>query len=285
MRRGLRRVLSLSLGLVIGTGLVPAAASAGTSAPSLAWVMNSHAISELKAAGASGSLLDNAFGNGHSYVQGNPAPGSLGVPTVTYDSYADLAKAFSSGALPGHYRAVLLDLEDWPLTPAKEQVSPARYEQAAAALVHHHRVDGHRMLFITAPAVDIVKARCTCSSDAARKQYLDWDIAGGAARYADVFDIQAQNDEQNVSSYQSFVTQAARQARAANPHVTVLAGLSTDNGSQEVYGYELIKAYQAVQHATAGYWLNIPGRSPQCPQCRGPYPGPAVTLLRKIYAS
>lgn len=65
----------------------------------------------------------------------------------------------------------------------------------------------------------------------------------------------------------------------------MLAGLSTDNGSQEVYGYELIKAYQAVQHATAGYWLNIPGRSPQCPQCRGPYPGPAVTLLRKIYAS
>ncbi len=62
------------------------------------------------------------------------------------------------------------------------QINPAKYEQLAASLVHKHKVDGHTMLLIDAPAVDIVQARCSCPGDSARQHYLQWDIAGGAAR-------------------------------------------------------------------------------------------------------
>jgi hypothetical protein len=275
----------LCLALLVGvTGAVMSPIGAGASAPDITWLINAHAITLLRQAGANSSLLDEAFGDAHSYVPGKPSPGSLGMPTATYYSYADIKTAFSKGALPGPYRAVLLDMEHWDATPTTEQDSPAKYEQLAAQLAHSHSVDGNRMLFITAPAVDLVRARCACSTgSSARQQYLDWDFAGGAARYADVFDVQAQNDERDVPSYDSFVSKAAQQARTANRHVTVLAGLSTDNGSQEVYGYQLTNAYHAVQDEVAGYWLNIPGPSTQCPSCGGPWPGPALTLLQNIY--
>jgi hypothetical protein len=283
MARGVRWALCFALlAGGAGGGLMPGVARAST--PGITWLIDAHALTLLKNAGASSSLLNEAFGGSRTYVPGRPAPGSLGMPTATYYSYAAIKTAFSNGTLPGPYHAVLLDMEHWRYTPTSEQKSPATYEKLSAQLVHGHTVDGRKMLFITAPAVDLVRARCTCSSgSSARQQYLTWDIAGGAARYADAFDIQGQNDERDISSYESFVGKAAGQARAANSHVAVLAGLSTDNGPQEVYGYQLINAYQAVRGKVAGYWLNIPGPSNQCPSCGGPYPGPALTLLRKIY--
>jgi hypothetical protein len=236
----------------------------------------------LRGAGASSTLMTEAFGGTRAYVFGKP--GSLGIPTVTYDSYTAIQKAFADGALPGKYRAVLLDMEHWTFTPLAEQRSPATYERMAANLVHSRMVAGHPMLLIDAPAVDIVRARCGCSSGAsARQHYLTWDIAGGAARYADVIEIQAQNDERDLPSFKQFVAAAARQARAAHSAVAVLAGLSTDNGAQEVSGSQLYQAYLGVRGLVAGYWLNIPGKSPQCPGCGGPYPKPALSLLRKIY--
>ena len=241
------------------------------------WIINAHAITLLRGAGAGNALLTKAFGGSHAYVSGTPD--GFGLPTATYDSYPAVQSAFASGALPGKYRAVLLDLEHWSFTPAAEQTNPAKYERLTAALVH-----AHNMLLITAPAVDIVKARCTCSTAAAqRSHYLSLNIAAGAARYANAIDIQAQNDERSLASYRAFVSAAAKQARAANQSVLVLAGLSTDNGATRVTGAQLFAAYQAVRSLVSGYWLNIPAKSAQCPACAGPFPGPALTLLHKIY--
>jgi hypothetical protein len=220
------------MGIALGSS-APAALAA--TAPSK-WIINAHAITLLRGAGASNALLTEAFGGSHAYVSG--MPDGFGIPTVTYDSYSAVQKAFASGALPGKHQAVLLDLEHWSLTPAAEQSNPAKYEQLTAALVH-----AHQMLLITAPAVDIVEAQCACSTAAAQRQhYLSLNIAAGAARYANVIDIQAQNDERGVASYQAFVSVAASQARAANNSVVVLAGLSTDNGAIRVTGAQQFAA-------------------------------------------
>jgi hypothetical protein len=284
-RHGLRCAPAAALlAGIAGAWLIPPAVTASaTTAPQVSWLISSNAINLLKQAGASSALLTEAFGNKNAYVVGKPSAGSLGIPTATYDSYADIQRAFADGALPGPYQAVLLDMEHWQFTPPAEQKSPEKYERLAAALVHQHTVNGHMMLFIAAPATDIVAARCQCSGSSARYYYLHWDIAGGAARDADVVDIQAQNDETQLSSYASFVSQAAADAKQANPHVVVLSGLSTDNGPAEIWGGQLFQAYQAVRAQVAGYWLNIPAKSAQCPACGGPFPRPALSLLRKIY--
>lgn len=277
-RPGLVLALVAAIGITLGASQ-PAALAA--TAPKPTWVIDAHAVDLLRGAGASGSLLNEAFGGTRAYVSG--PPGSLGIPTATYDSYTAIEQAFADGALPGKYRAVLLDMEHWKFTPQAEQVDPAKYERLAAILVHKHKVGGRAMLLIDAPASDIVQARCGCKGASVWQHYLDWDIAGGAARYADVIDIQAQGEEQVLPNYKQFVATAARQARKAHSAVVVLAGLSTDNGAEEVFGSQLYQAYLDVRGLVVGFWLNIPSQGPHCPKCAGPYPGPALSLLRKIY--
>jgi hypothetical protein len=270
--------LPLALGITLGAGQSAALASP---TPKHTWVIDAHAVDLLRGIGASGALLNEAFGGTRAYVSG--PPGGLGIPTATYDSYTAIQNAFADGALPGKYRAVLLDMEHWNFTPHVEQVNPAKYEQLAAALVHRHKAGGHAMLLIDAPASDIVQARCSCTGASVWQHYLDWNIAGGAARYADVIDIQAQGLERVLPNYKQFVAAAARQARQAHSAVVVLAGLSTDNGSQEVLASQLYQAYLDVRGIVVGFWLNIPGPGPHCPKCGGPYPRPALSLLKKLY--
>lgn len=273
--------LPLAVAIILGAGQPAALASTAPRAAKPTWVIDGHAVDLLRGAGASAKLLNEAFGGTRAYVSG-PA-GNLGIPTVTYDSYTAIKQAFADGALPGTYRAVLLDMEHWKFTPRAEQLNPAKYEQLAASLVHKHKVGGHAMLLIDAPASDIVQARCACKGASVWQHYLDWDIAGGAARYADVIDIQAQGEELVLPSYKQFVTTAARQARQAHSAVVVLAGLSTDNGPREVFFSQLYQAYLGASPHVAGFWLNIPGPGSHCPKCGGPYPGPALSLLKKIY--
>jgi hypothetical protein len=75
------------------------------------------------------------------------------------------------------------------------------------------------------------------------------------------------------------VHQAARQARAANPRVTILAGLSTNPPGAEVTSQQLTAAIRATSGVVSGYWLNIPGRGPRCPTCNAPRPDLARQLL------
>jgi hypothetical protein len=51
------------------------------------------------------------------------------------------------------------------------------------------------------------------------------------------------------------VAAAAAQARAANPHVVIYAGLSTQRVTSAA---ELIQDYMATRNLVDGYWMNIP---------------------------
>jgi hypothetical protein len=283
-------VAALTVLLGISPALARPAIHAATGAKPITWLIDAQAVRYLRNDNAPGSLLKKAFSK--AYVPGDPKVAGLGIPAVTYTNYWTLHHAVKTGALPGQYQAVLLDLEDWPLTPGYQQVDPGKYERLAESAVHSVRLsDGHRMAFITAPAADLVRAICkkkhiSCSGGSSvRRHYLQFHIARDAGHYSDVFDIQAQDDERHVDSFKKFALAAAKQARSRNPKVKVLVGLSTDNGKQEVYGYQLIKAFNAVWGTPDidGFWLNIPKKSKNCPSCGGPFPGPALTLLKKIY--
>src|SRR5262249_2736068 len=112
--------------------------------------------------------------------------------------------------------------------------------------------------------------------------YLRLGIAADAARYADVFDIQAQRAERSTELYTTFVRQAAAQAREANPKVVVLAGISTNPNGQHVTADDLLRAIAATRDVVDGYWLNIPRPGPHCPRCNDYRPDIAIDVLHRL---
>jgi hypothetical protein len=221
----------------------------------------------------------NFIMSGMKGVEGFPA-GYRALPTAGFRSYADLKRALDSGKLSKEVKAVLWDPESWEFTPAEEQHDIAKYAGLAAEAVH-----SHGLIFIATPATDLTK---TLSPDVKTDRYdefLRLGIATAAARYADVYEVQAQGSLGNLELYTHFVKGAAAQARAANPKVIVFAGLSTNPSGKHVTPKDLYDAVTATRGDVAGYWLNIPGGGPACPKCGEPQPQVAVELLKMLAAA
>lgn len=238
----------------------------GVSLKSVTWIISERSIALLQA-GASRALIDRAFNNSRSYVYG-ATPSALGVPTAYYTSYAKIKAAFKAGKLPGRFKAVIYDNERWPGTPLIEQRHPARYEQLAGRLLRQYG-----LMYIATPTPDLTWSTGNPREDS-YKAYLQRHIAGRAARYAQVFDVQGQVRETNLREFTSFNAAAARQASEANPQVVVVVGIRTNPSpdTSVTATTELIKAYNAVTKFAKGFWLNVNG-----------HPKPAICLLEKVY--
>ena len=251
---------SRCLGRVIVSVVIVVAAAACSGATTLpvastcpGWILTYAVFKALSRESDAGLLFDNR----RTYVIVTASTigglrGWLCNPTVDFASYSAMRRAFDDGSIPAGIVAVLYDNEDWTKTPVPERRNPAAYEELAAALVH-----SHHMVFITSPAADLVHVLDPNGSGTEFRLYLELDIAGTAARYADVLDIQAQGEEAAIGDYESFVKQATAQARAANPKVIVYAGLSTARAPHAADA--MIAAIAATRHAVSGYWLNVVG--------------------------
>jgi hypothetical protein len=264
-----------------GTESSTAAVRDANSQVKLRWIIDAHAITLLRGVGASQKLLDEAFNNDRTYVSGSTSGIAAddvpdAVRTVTYESYQSIKTAFADKKLPGDYRALLYDNEHWKFTPPAEQDNPAHYEELVAQLAHKHG-----MIFIATPAVDLVYATGKLVKNSAYDTYLSRDIAGEAAKYADVLDIQAQGSEANLHLFTSFADAAIKQAKKANPRIILVVGISTNAVTRQ----QLYSAYLSMVGKADGYWLNIPGKSSYCPGCGAPKPGTAYYLLQKIYGN
>ena len=117
------------------------------------------------------------------------------------------------------------------------------------------------------------------------EDYLRAHIARDAARYADVFDIQAQGSIRSTAFFAQFVSEAAAQAKQANPKVTVLAGLSTNPGGQRVTAQHVLRAIKATQSYVDGYWMNVPRPGPYAPNCTAFRPDVAIDALTMLAGS
>jgi hypothetical protein len=206
-----------------------------------------------------------------------PVPGVDATLVVTFTAVAALGDALAGHRLPAGTRAVLYDPEAWSFTPAAEQRDPAQAAARAAALAH-----AHGLKIIVAPALNLTTVLAPASSAPRWQQFLDLRLAAKIAEVADVLDLQAQSLERSPASYANFVREAAAQARAANPHVTVLAGLSTNPPGGVVYRHQLTAAIGASWPAVDGYWLNIPGRGPRCPTCQLIRPEVVIGAVRAL---
>jgi hypothetical protein len=151
----------------------------------------------------------------------------------------------------------------------------------AADLLH-----AHHLRLIGTPSVSLVNIVAP-GPGRVFPRFIDAGIAGGVAKSADVIDIQAQGSVRDPQLYTSFVTEAAAQARLANPEVIVLAGLSTNpsGAGGDVSVDQLAADVRMTQAAVEGYWLNVPVPGPYCPRCTGARPDLAVALLRALASS
>lgn len=176
-------------------------------------------------------------------------------------------------------RAVLYDPEGWQMTPPEEQRDPAAAACRAAPIVH-----AHNKLLIVTPATNLVRFLAPGSiADGQRfATFAKTAVAGRIAPCADVYEIQAQGAESDAGEFQQFVRSVAHQARTANPHVVILAGISTNPMGRRVSARDVFKAVQSVRTDVDGFWLNIPAAGKFCPTCGEPQPKVAVDLLQML---
>jgi hypothetical protein len=241
------------------------------------WMLNGPGAAALAADPEASRLLANS----RPYVMIGPKISSVpagwkAISFVSFTRFAALKSAVASGVGP-QINGVMYDYERWEFTPEDEQRNPAPYLRQAADLAH-----AQGLLFLTAPAVNLVRAMAPRDEGPRYDAYLRLGIAADAARYADVFDIQAQGSERNTELYASFVQQAAAQARQANPKVIVLAGISTQPSGQSVTADDIVRAIDATRDSVDGYWFNIPRPSAYCPRCREFRPDIAIEVLRRV---
>jgi hypothetical protein len=241
---------------------------------SVTWMLTRPALAQMLSDPAARSRL----GRSRVYELLQPGQQPLsGVSTplvVTFPSVGELRSALSGHTLPPGTQAVLYDPEAWSFTPPAEQRDPVRAAEQAAVLAH-----AHGLKLIVAPALNLTTILDPGGSRSRWRSYLNLGLARSMARVADVVELQAQSLERSPATYSAFVRQAAAQARAANPRVSVLAGLSTNPPGAPVVTQQLTAAFQATRPDVDGYWLNIPGQGARCPTCNPARPDLGVKVL------
>ena len=272
----------LLLNLFAAIALVPMICSpTNADGKTLRWILNGPAVETF----ASDPQAAKFFAGSSPYVvrratSGVAIPASWNAQTTRiFTNYRSLAAAFASGAIGSDVKAILYDNEAWEFTPLEEQRNFASYAKRVADLVHQHG-----LLLIAAPAVDLVR-NLDVSGRPRYDAYLNLKIAADAARYADVYEIQAQGSMAGVRKYAQFVGAAAEQARAANPRVLVLAGISTNPSGRHVTADAIVQAIDATRDVVDGYWFNVPAPSAYCPRCNAYRPDVALDVVHRLQSA
>ena len=242
------------------------------------WLFSGPGLAAIAAnAQASGFLVNREPFVTTSRNVGAVPPDWNAIPFASFTGFLAIKSALKLGTLAKDAEGIIYDNENWQFTPVEEQHDPASYEKLTADLVH-----SHGLLFLAAPAVDLVSALAAENRMTAYDTYLRLGVAADAARYADVVDIQAEGSECDTTFYANFVAQAAAQARQANPNVLVLAGISTNPSGQKVTANDILRAISATRDSVDGYWFNIPSPSDYCPSCNNFRPDIAIEVLRRL---
>ena len=241
------------------------------------WLLSRGALGEILAdpavrAGLDGSRIYEILQPGQE-----PLPGVDAAPVVAFPSATEMDRVLSSGGLPAGTRAVLYDPEAWSFTPAAEQRDPVQAATRAAGLAHARGLE-----LIVAPALNLAPVLAPGRTTPRWQQFLDLRLAAKLAKVADMIELQAQSLERDSATYAAFVREAAGQARAAHPGITVLAGLSTNPPGAVVASQQLVAAIRASRPAVDGYWLNIPSPGPRCPTCNEKRPDVGIAALQAV---
>lgn len=265
MRRGFGAVGTVAL--VLGTaGYAIQTAAAGSTPGGLGaqrWIVYSGALGMVQSLDP--GLAEAAFDNPGTYVQNPNEPPTSQVPAgwssvaeQKYTSETAFAGDAGSGAIsPTAIPAALYDTEDWSATPTAEQDDPCSFIRQFGSVAHQHALTS-----IMAPAQDLVNADGGQQGGEGKlwEGYLRMNYAGCAAQGNDWLTIQSQTDQNTEADFDEFVTQAALQARAANPGVVLTDGFSTNPASTtSPTPAQMYQDQLDTNGGVSGSWLNIPG--------------------------
>ncbi len=199
------------------------------------------------------NVADGIFRAPNAYALGG---WGSSVPTMAWASEAVFAADVRAGAIPSSVRAVMYDPENWPSTPVAEQRDPGTSMRAFANLARRH---GYYVIITPHPSLTAASG-AVCAQrqwETAQRAYVRCGIVAKAARFADAVETQAQGLEADPAAYRSFVAATVEQARAANPKVVMLSGLSTAFATRPS---QLFAAWLSVNDLVDGHYLAIPNR-------------------------
>lgn len=248
--RWLRWAGPLAVALVILAVTVPLTVR-GTPAPpdDQTWIATLATIRVLRDQNA--DAASQFFDRSGSFALGGY---SSAVWSQSWASEARFEADLAAGTIPGTVRAVMYDPERWEQTPEAEQRDPVAAIEAFAAAA---RRAGYQVIVTPHPSLVTVPG-AVCGLRAAETvidAFLRCGITGSAARVADVVEVQAQYLETDPKVYAAVVGQAAEQARASNPNVLVIAGLSTRFAATSA---TLVDAWTSVRGVVDGHYLAVP---------------------------
>ena len=243
--------------ILVAAGL-SAAAPAPTRASQLHWAMARSSLEHVSSADPVRAELDldspDTLVQNASPLDQNPTPTNWSTSsTEVWTSFARFAADVRAGTVPGYVRVAHYDDEAWAGTPLAEQRRPGYYQRRFCDLAHANDLDCY-----TGPAQDLCGVLDHPAHETYARCYLDLDLAGKAARYADVVDIQAQALEpRGARAYGTFLRRAAAQAHAANPDAIVLGNLAPSPGEATVPPSALAACARAALPYVSGFYVTV----------------------------
>jgi hypothetical protein len=241
-----RTLLSLLFALSLAASFANAQQSFGLQMPpcskangslGLRWIVNAGSLHHAEPV-IPPDLQQRNFGTPCTFMigKGSQPPYSdwQSVGTISVKSMAEVSRCCEQGV-----NAVLYDPESWEFTPVDEQLHPADYACRIAEKVHAlHRI------FIAAPATDVIAKWTELNHHPGDRydHFLESGIAAGMARCSDVFEVQAQGAEDDPKRFYAYVEAIQRQVRAQNPHIVLLAGVSTNPNGRNVTADQVLRA-------------------------------------------
>jgi hypothetical protein len=243
----------LSVLLIGAATFLPLPDGSALTSPPRQFIFAANALSEVEAASPS---LARALGADQVFEVVDPGESPLaGLDATLADHVYDSAQVTSEvkGGLPNGARWSLLDQESWHLSDRYARQHPAADAKKAASVLKAAR-DG----MISAPAIDL-ESDLPCH-ESLYLCFESQDIIGSEAAVSQAVDIQGQSLELDPAEFRGFLKTEVAQARAANPGVTIFAGISTSLASGHPTAAELERDVSAAESAGAdGLWINIPG--------------------------
>ncbi len=206
------------------------------------------------------------FNTPYTYVTGTGAGDTtqLGlktaVPTATFTNEATLAAAINTNQLrPGTVAVEYAPSS--PITPRNQLTDPANAFLQASLVAHQHG-----LLLIGAPSLNVISATSPhLKAIKLTSKFLQRRIAVAAARYSDVYVIQAQTLERTPSRFSAFVRQAAAQAVSAHASVEILAEIRSGGGAAAPTAPMLEQDLSGAGSAVSGYDLIDPSSADLTP--------------------
>ena len=243
------------------------------------WLVSGHGVQGFLSASPGAAQL--LFNTPVTYVTGTGGADTsqLGlqnaVPTASFSNEASLAAAITTNQLrPG--TVAVQYAPSSPITPRNQLTDPSNAFLQASLVAHQHG-----LLLIGAPSLNLVQATAPHLKAIKRtSKFLQRRIAAAAARYSDVYVIQAQTLERTPSRFSAFVRQAAAQAVNAHASVEILTEIRSGAGARAPTAPMLEQDLSGAGSSVSGYDLIDPS-SANLPQ---PAAGDAAVSLIESFA-